>query len=270
MILERILAAKRDEVAHRRQETPLAVLEEAAAAREPARGFRRALAAPGPVRIIAEVKRRSPSKGLLRAELDPAVLAEQYRRGGADALSVLTDEPFFSGSAADLAAARRAVPLPILRKDFVIDPYQVVEARAWGADALLLIAGALDPHQLAELLTFTHELGMDGLVEVHTAEELDTALAAGAQVIGINNRDLRTFVTTLDVTLDLAARIPPGHVVISESGIRSRSDVERLAAAGVDAILVGESLVTSSDPCAAVAALAGVPRRPAAAPAVGA
>lgn len=269
MILERILAAKRDEVALRRQETPLDVLADAAKAQAPARGFRQALARPGPVRIIAEVKRRSPSKGALRTDLDPAALASAYRAGGADAVSVLTDEPFFGGSAADLHAVRAAVPLPVLRKDFIIDPYQVYEARAWGADAVLLIAAALDAGQLRELLALVGQLGMDALVEVHTAAELETALVAGAELIGINNRDLRTFVTRLEVTLELAGRIPPGPVVVSESGIQSRADVERLAAAGVHAILVGESLVTSPDPLQAVAGLAGVPRAAAAARAVG-
>ena len=269
MILERILAAKREEVARRRQATPLAALVDAAKAQAPARGFRQALARPGPVRIIAEVKRRSPSKGALREDLDPAALARAYHMGGADAVSVLTDEPFFGGSAADLEAARAAVPLPVLRKDFIIDPYQVYEARAWGADAVLLIAAALREDQLRELLTLAGELGMDALVEVHTAGELEMALATGAQLIGINNRDLRTFITRLEVTLELAAKIPPGPVVVSESGIQSRADVERLAAAGVHAILVGESLVKSPDPLQAVAGLAGVPRTAGSARAVG-
>lgn len=264
MILERILAAKRDEVARRRAHTPWDSLVQAAAAQERARGFRQVLAAPGPVRVIAEVKRRSPSKGPLRNDLDPSALARAYHGGGAAAVSVLTDEPFFGGSAADLQAVRAAVPLPVLRKDFIIDPYQVYEARAWGADAILLIAAALSPAQLQELLALAGELGMDALVEVHTAAELEVALAAGAGLIGINNRDLRTFVTTLDVTVDLVRHIPPGAVVVSESGIRSRADVERLAAAGVDAILVGETLVKSADPQQAVAGLVGVPRAAAA------
>ncbi|HEY8496780.1 MAG TPA: indole-3-glycerol phosphate synthase TrpC [Limnochordales bacterium] len=261
MILERILAEKREEVARRRQELPLHALAAAAKSQPPARGFRQALAARDTVGVIAEVKRRSPSKGPLREDLDPSTLAQAYQHGGAACVSVLTDEPFFGGSRADLQAAREAVSLPVLRKDFIIDPYQVYEARAWGADAVLLIVAAVSAQQLGELLALTEELGMDALVEVHTAAELEAALAAGARLVGINNRDLRSFVTTLDVSLTLAGRIPPGVVLVSESGIQTRADVERLAAAGADAILVGETCVKSPDPSGAVASLAGVPRR---------
>lgn len=261
MILERILDAKREEVARRRQELPLGALAAAAASQAPPRGFRQALAARRTVGVIAEVKRRSPSKGPLREDLDPSALAQAYQHGGAACVSVLTDQPFFGGSPADLQAAKRAVSLPVLRKDFVIDPYQVYEARAWGADAVLLIVAALSSVQLRELLALTGELGMDALVEVHTAAELETALAAGARLVGINNRDLRSFDTRLDVSLNLAGQVPPGIVLVSESGIQTRSDVERLAAAGVDAILVGETFVKSPDPSGAVAGLAGVPRR---------
>ncbi len=261
MILERILAAKREEVASRRRDVPLGELRRHAAEQPPPRNFRRALAGAGPGRVIAEVKRRSPSKGVLRADIEPAALAQGYAAGGAAAVSVLTDEPFFGGSAADLKAVRAAVHLPVLRKDFIIDPYQVYEARAWGADALLLIAAALDGGQLADLLALTGELDMDALVEVHTEAELEAVLACGATLVGINNRDLRTFATRLDVSLALAPRVPSGCVLVSESGIQGRGDVERLAAAGIDAILVGESLVRSADPAAAVRALANVPRR---------
>lgn len=261
MILERILAAKREEVAHRQQLLPLKALITAGRAGAPPRGFARALGAAGTVGVIAEVKRRSPSKGPLREDLDPAAMVRAYQRGGAACVSVLTDEPFFGGSRDDLQEARAAVSLPVLRKDFIIDPYQVYEAWAWGADALLLIVAALNARQLVELLALTEELGMDALVEVHTAAELETALAAGARLVGINNRDLRTFVTRLGVSLDLASQVPPEVLLVSESGIQDRSDVERLATAGVDAILVGETFVKSPDPSEAVAKLAGVARR---------
>ncbi|MBO8140973.1 MAG: indole-3-glycerol phosphate synthase TrpC [Firmicutes bacterium] len=260
MILDRILEVKRAEVDELRRRSPLSALKDAAVAQDPPRGLARALGAAGPVRIMAEVKRRSPSKGVLRAEFDPVELARAYERGGAAAVSVLTDGPFFGGSLEHLAAVRQAVSLPVLRKDFVIDPLQVYEARAWGADGVLLIAAALERPVLVDLLALVRELGMDGLVEVHTAWELETALDAGVDFIGINNRDLRTFETSLAVSQQLAPRVPAGITVVSESGIAGRSDIERLAASGVDAVLVGETLVRSLSPETAVASLNGVPR----------
>lgn len=265
MILERILSAKREEVVERKRRVPPAVMrqraEAAASGDTPGapRGLLHGLVRDDAVSVIAEVKRRSPSKGPLRDYVDAAQLARAYEQGGAAAVSVLTDEPFFGGHFDDLQVVRAAVTLPVLRKDFLIDAYQVDEARAWGADGVLLIAAALDDARLRDLLAQTRQLGMDALVEVHTEGELERALHVGARLIGVNNRDLRTFETTLDVTLRLARHIPSGTVLVSESGIGTRDDVTGLAEAGVDAILVGETFVRSADPQAAVTALAGVP-----------
>lgn len=261
MILDRILAETRAETARRKRTTPLETLVQRAKAAPVPRGLARALRAGETVRLLAEVKRKSPSKGVLRADFDPAVLARAYAAAGADAVSVLTDEPFFGGGLGHLRTVREAVALPVLRKDFILDPYQIVEARAAGADGVLLIVAALTRSQLEDLLAETTAWGMDALVEVHTEDELDRALAAGARVIGVNNRDLKTFETTLDVTLRLASRVPGDVTLVSESGIRSRDDVVRLAAAGVDAVLVGERLVTDREPGGAARALVGVPRR---------
>ncbi|MBA2363460.1 MAG: indole-3-glycerol phosphate synthase TrpC, partial [Chloroflexia bacterium] len=201
----------------------------------------------GRVRVIAEVKRRSPSRGLLVANLDPARTATTYANHGAAAISVLTDEKYFGGSLADLQSVRRAVDLPILRKDFVLNGYQVVEARAYGADAVLLIAAALDADDLNDLLEETRVLGMDALVEVHTEEEMELALGCGAPLIGINNRDLQTFTTDLETTRRLAPLVADGHVLVSESGIHSGAQVRELARLGVHAVLVGEALVTATN-----------------------
>lgn len=265
MILDRILSAKREEVAERIRHVPPAVMrqraETASSVDTPGapRGLLHGLVRDDAVSVIAEVKRRSPSKGLLRDYVDAAELARAYEQGGAAAVSVLTDEPFFGGHAEDLQVVRAAVSLPVLRKDFLIDAYQVDEARAWGADGVLLIVAALDDARLGDLLAQTRQLGMDALVEVHTEEELERALHVGARLIGVNNRDLRTFETTLDVTLRLARYIPPETVLVSESGIGTRDDVTSLAEAGVDAVLVGESFVRSAAPQAAVTALTSVP-----------
>lgn len=214
------------------------------------RDFRAALTTGDGFRIIAEMKRASPSLGLLSSAYDPARIAARYQAGGACALSVLTDTPFFAGHPQDLIAARGASALPILRKDFLIDPLQVDEARSLGADAVLLIGAALSPDLLRELLRRSRELGMSALVEVHGAGELEGALAAGADLIGVNNRDLKTFSVDLSVSFDLAPRFPPGVVRVSESGIRGRADLECLARAGYQAFLVGEALMTAADPLA--------------------
>jgi indole-3-glycerol phosphate synthase len=250
-ILDEILEHKRRELAEARRRVPPA--EQAARAEAcaaPTRGFRRALlAAPSPA-VIAEIKRRSPSKGSLRADADPAALARAYARGGAAAISVLTDERYFGGSLQDLAAARGAVELPLLRKDFVIDAYQVEEARANGADAVLLIAAALPPARLSALRKRAQELGLDALVEVHDEAELDAALDAGADLVGVNNRDLRSFAVDLSVTERLARRLPDPEAVllVAESGIGGGEDLRRLQRAGARAFLVGELLMREADP----------------------
>lgn len=226
----------------------------------PARGFAAALRVPGEVRLLAEVKRRSPSAGPIRPGSDPAEVAGWYRDGGAAALSVLTDQQYFDGSMDALRSVRSSVDLPILRKDFVIDPVQIWEARAGGADAVLLIVAALAGGRLADLHGEAVAAGLDVLVEVHDRAELGRALGIGADLIGINNRDLRTFETDLARTYELAPEVPPGVTLVAESGIRSSDDVEALGAAGVDAVLVGESLMRQPDVRAAAAALAGRPR----------
>jgi indole-3-glycerol phosphate synthase len=252
MILDRILAAKREEVAVRQRTTPPAALREQALYGAPRRGFARALAAARPPAVIAELKRASPSRGTIRADYDAPALARSYARGGATALSVLTDEQFFGGSLADLAAAREASGLPCLRKDFLVDPYQVEEARAWGADAVLLIVAALRDAGGRELLAAAGEVGLDVLVEVHDADELAWAAAAGAALIGINNRDLRTFAVSLETTERLLPAAPRGSLVVAESGIRSAADLRRMAAVGAGAVLVGEAFMERPDPGAAL------------------
>ncbi len=237
--LERIMAAHRA----------------ASAARPAPRGFRAALGGPG-LAVIAEIKRRSPSKGDLAPDLDPAIIAKAYAEGGAAALSVLTDEEFFGGSAADLAAARTAVDIPVLRKDFTVSELDVCDARVMGADAVLLIVAALSDDELRRLHGLTRELGMDALVEVHDARELDRALDLGADLVGVNQRDLKTFEIDRDLAGALGDRMPTDVVKVGESGIRDKRDAEALFEAGYDAILVGETFVTSPDPSAAVRELA--------------
>lgn len=266
-VLAEILAHKREEVAAAKRAVPSAEMRaraEARAAAEPTRGFRRALATDPAPRVIAELKRRSPSKGLIRPDFDAVGCAKAYADGGAAAISVLTDAKYFGGDLALLEAVRRAVPLPLLRKDFVIDPYQVDEARASGADAVLLIVRALEPAALRALRERAAELGLDALVEVHDEAEVDAALAAGADLIGVNNRDLATFVTDLAVTERLAPRIAAAAsaagsevVVVGESGIFTHADVQRLEAAGAHAVLVGESLMREPDVGRALARLRG-------------
>lgn len=259
-VLEQIVARKRQEVAALRGCTA----EFRARARDapPARGFAAALRSQGEVRLLAEVKRRSPSAGAIRADADPAATARGYERGGAAAVSVLTDGEFFGGSLADLEAVRTAVALPVLRKDFVLDAVQLWEARGAGADAVLLIVRILEDAALRDLVEQVRELGMDALVEAHDAAEVERGLRAGATLIGINNRDLATFRTELDVAVRIAPSVPAEVTLVGESGIRTREDVNRLGAAGVDAVLVGEALMRGGDPVAASAALTGVPKCP--------
>ena len=241
-ILDEIIEHKRAEVALASESQPRSLLIERAGDLPRPRGFARAVSAPG-VSVIAEFKRASPSAGEFGLGLDPAATARAYERGGAAAISVLTDARYFKGSAEDLAEARSAVALPVLRKDFVISEYQIAESRVMGADAVLLIAAALD--DMRSLSAVAHSLDMDVLIEVHTGAELQRALAAEPDAIGINNRDLRTFHTDLAVTGKLAAQIPAGIPVVSESGIRGPEDVRALRDLGVDAVLVGESIVKS-------------------------
>lgn len=254
-ILDRIAATKREEVEALRPRA--AELEAAALEAAPPRDFAGALSRPGLVSVIAEVKRRSPGAGPIRPDLEPARVASRYQVGGAAALSVLTDRDYFGGSLDDLRAARAAVDLPVLRKDFLLDPLQVLEARAAGADAVLFIVRILEDARLAELLNMAESLGMSALVEAHDGRELQTALKAGARVVGINNRDLGTFTTRIDVTLDLLPDVPDDVVVVSESGIRSGDVVARLGGVGVDAVLVGEWLLGHEDPADGVRELAG-------------
>ncbi len=222
----------------------------------PTRDFRRALGG-GDCAIIAEVKRRSPSRGVLRADFDPVRIAREYERHGAAAVSVLTDETFFGGSDADLTAVKGAISLPVLRKEFIIDPWQIHETRAIGADALLLIAAILGENQLREYRELAASLGLASLVEVHDREELEKALAAGAEIIGINNRDLKTFATDIGTSLALAPLVPADRIVVSESGIRSRAEIETLMKAGVRAFLIGETLVAAPDSGAKLRELLG-------------
>lgn len=251
--LDRIVAAHRAAAgADRRAVGDLAA---EAAGLPPTRGFEAALSASDTVAVIAEIKRRSPSKGPLAAGLDPAALASAYQRGGAAAISVLTDTDFFGGSAADLAAARQAVALPVLRKDFTIAPADVYDARIMGADCLLLIVAALDPSELADLLSLARSIGLDALVEVHDETEADKALSVGATMVGVNQRDLVTFEVDTDRARRVAAALPAGVVAVAESGIRDGDDVVRLADAGFAAVLVGETLVRAADPAMAVAGL---------------
>lgn len=255
-ILEQILADKCLEIAARRLERPLEALREQAAARGPAPDFAAALTA-APIGLIAEVKRKSPSAGPLRMPFDPAAIASAYERGGAQAISVLMDAPYFGGGEDAMRAVREAVALPLLYKEFVVDPWQVWHAAALGASAVLLIVAALEPETLAVLLAEVRASGLMPLVEVHDEDDLDLALAAGAPCIGINNRNLKTFVTDLDTTCRLAARAPAGCLLISESGIRSADDVHRLRAAGARGVLVGEHLLRQPDLETAVRNLMG-------------
>ncbi|MCB1842876.1 MAG: indole-3-glycerol phosphate synthase TrpC [Halioglobus sp.] len=250
-ILRRILARKASEVAERRAQCPLAALEARIPAQGATRGFTESLQArvsAGEPAVIAEVKKASPSKGVIREDFDPAQIAVSYSEGGAACLSVLTDVDFFQGADEYLQAARSACSLPVLRKDFTVDPYQVVEARALGADAILLIVAALEDSRMRELAAAAAEHGLDVLVEVHDRAELERALGLGLTLVGINNRDLHTFDTRLETTLELLPHIPAGRVVVTESGIHSVEDVQRMRSAGVHAFLVGEAFMRSPSP----------------------
>lgn len=255
-ILERILERKRDEVRAGKRAHSHKDLEELCGLAAPLRGFAKALRARidnGAAAVIAELKKASPSKGLIREDFDATRLAESYAAGGASCLSVLTDEQFFQGSADYLLAAHRAVSLPILRKDFMIDPWQMVQARSWSADAVLLIVAALSDAQMQELYAAARESHLDVLIEVHDAHELERALDLPGGVLGINNRNLRTFETRLETTLELRDAVPAERVLVTESGITSGADVRRMRAAGVHAFLIGEHLMRAADPGAELA-----------------
>jgi indole-3-glycerol phosphate synthase len=254
-VLDRILAETRERVSREQERRPLGFAHPAVRQAPPVRPFAEAVARADRVNVIAEHKRRSPSRGAIREDLVPADVARGYEAAGAAALSVLTDEPFFGGRMAHLEEVRRTSALPVLRKDFVLDPWQVWEARAGGADAVLLIVAALTDAELRSLLAVAGDAGMDALVEVHDRPELDRALAAGSRVVGVNNRDLRSLSVSLGTSLDLAASIPDGVVAVAESGIRTAADVRLLRDAGYDAFLVGEHLMASADPGAALRAL---------------
>jgi indole-3-glycerol phosphate synthase len=256
-ILDDIVARKHREVAVARERVPTMALEGRLAVAPPVRDFFAAVAAPGPIKLIAEFKRKSPSAGELRPGASIEEIVRGYAAAGAAALSVLTDAVGFGGSLVDLESARVAVPLPILRKEFIVDRYQVLEARAHGADAVLLIAECLDDCHLRSLYREILDLGMTPLVELHDPAHLPRVLDLGATLVGINNRDLRTMTTDLDQVLRLRDRVPTECALVAESGIRTRADVERLERAGIEAMLVGESLLRSSDPGAAAAALLG-------------
>jgi indole-3-glycerol phosphate synthase len=260
-ILEKIAAYKREEVSAAKKALPISQLEEILKTTEPPRGFRRALERKrqvGQYGLIAEIKKASPSKGLIRADFDPSAIANAYGQGGATCLSVLTDTPSFQGRLAYLQSVRASTNLPLLRKDFMLDPYQVAEARAYGADCILLILAMTDDTLNRELLAAAERYGMDTLVEVHDTHELERALPLGAEMIGINNRDLKTFHTDLNVTLRLAPQIPSDVLVVAESGINTHDDLKRLQQAGVSTFLVGESLMRQSDIAAATRALLGI------------
>jgi indole-3-glycerol phosphate synthase len=252
MFLDKIVAQKREELEQRQKITPLAELE--AAIKEKPSPLDMAAALRGDnLRLIAEIKRASPSRGVLSPNLDAVKLAQTYAKCGAAVISVLTESRYFGGSGEDLEAVRRELPnMPLLRKDFIIKPYQIYEARAWGADALLLIVAILDDNELKELLSLSHELGMNCLVEVHNEDELERALAGNAKIIGINNRYLDTMAVDINVTRNLRPLIPPDRIVVSESGIKGRGDIQKMRELGVNAVLIGEALVTASDVAAKI------------------
>lgn len=249
-ILDRILTVKRDEVAHAQRLRPLAEVDLAARAAGPVRPFAEALRRPtgAPMRVLAEIKRASPSAGPIRVDADPAEIAREYAEGGAAAISVLTDKQFFDGDLAFLARVRAACSLPLLRKDFIVDGYQIAEARAAGADAILLIVAALDEAQLLEFLGLAASYNLDVLVEVHTMDEAEVALRIGATLLGVNHRDLKSFSIDMSLTKTIAPRVPPGTILVGESGIRTAADIRELGAAGAHAVLIGEHLMRAPSP----------------------
>jgi indole-3-glycerol phosphate synthase len=254
MILDEIMAVGRRRLVEAKAQTRQSELEAYPRYKQPRRGFAAALRGRRPA-IIAEVKKASPSKGIIRPDFDPVGVARSYAHAGAAAVSVLTEPEFFQGRLSYLAAIRGAIELPLLRKDFLFDVYQVIEARAWGADAVLLIVAVLDDRLLRELLATASALGLDALVEVHSEDEVDRAAAAGATLIGVNNRDLRTFVTSLATAERLRSSIPASAIAIAESGIETVADVNRLRCAGFDAFLIGEAFMRAPDPGAALRGL---------------
>lgn len=247
MILDKIVTHKREELKETKRRLPIAEVKGRIVDADATRGFAAKVAAGGDIKLIAEVKKASPSKGVIREDFDPVAIAKSYEAAGASCISVLTESKFFQGNLEYLGSIRQAVGLPLLRKDFIIEEYQIYEARAAGADAILLIAAYLDRRQMEDFLGISRRLGMDTLVESHTYKELDKALLAGATLVGINNRDLKTFNINLHITLDLLRDVPDDRLVVSESGIGTREDVVKLQQAGVDAILVGESLMREPD-----------------------
>jgi indole-3-glycerol phosphate synthase len=256
-ILDRIMSTKRQEIAAAKAARPERELRAALADAPPPRDFFAALSGGGPIKLIAEVKRASPSKGLIRADFDPVAIAAIYQQHGASCISVLTDAPYFQGSLGSLRAIRQAVGLPLLRKDFLLDAYQLLEAREAGADAVLLIAECLSAGQLRDLHAQALDLGLTPLVEFYDADNLDQVLAAGARLVGVNNRDLRSFHTDLQHTVRMRARVPQDCLLVGESGIHGRADAQLLEAAGVNAMLVGEHLMASPDIGQAVDRLLG-------------
>ena len=255
-ILDRIVEARRESIAHRKRVLPDVALKLAVGKADAPRDFAGALSRAG-FNVIAELKKASPSRGVIREDYAPADLAPKLENAGAAALSVLTEEEFFSGSLADLKTARKAVQIPVLRKDFIVDPWQVWETRAAGADAFLLIAAILSDETLRELLELGRSLGMEPLVEVHTREELARAIAVGARIIGVNNRDLRNFDVRVETSLELVEAIPEDCIAVSESGLRTHDDLARLRGAGFDAFLIGEHLMKEPDPAVPLRALIG-------------
>jgi indole-3-glycerol phosphate synthase len=258
-VLDRIVEARRAAIAHRKKSVPETALRFGVKHAKPVRDFAAALGRDS-LNVIAELKKASPSRGLIRADFDPVALAKSLEGAGAAAISVLTEEEFFQGDLKNMRDARAAIELPVLRKDFIVDPWQVWEARATNADSFLLIVAALGDELLAELLALGRELGMEALVEVHTREELTRALAAGARIMGVNNRDLRTLEVRMETSYELIEGIPEECIAVCESGLRTHEDLTRLRAAGFDAFLIGEHLMAQPDPAAALRSLLGAQR----------